>query len=185
MSQLIILDRDGVINHDSDHYIKTVDEWRPIDGSIEAIARLTAAGFQVAIATNQSGIGRQYFSQATLAAMHQKMLQLVDDAGGKIVHIAYCPHLPDDGCDCRKPKPGLIHQIEQVTGLSAKGRWMVGDSLSDLQAGTAANCRTALVLSGKGMRTQAKLLANPDLLIGPVPEFDNLAKFVDWLLSEL
>lgn len=184
MSTLIVLDRDGVINHDSDDYIKSVDEWQPIDGSIEAIARLTKAGYTVAVATNQSGIGRQYFSLQTLAAMHRKMNDLVEQAGGKIAHIAFCPHLPDADCDCRKPKPGLIHQIEQATGLSAKGRWMIGDSLSDLQAGTAAGCKTALLLTGKGPRTQAKIAANSDLIEQAAPQFSDLAAFVDQLLAK-
>lgn len=183
MSTLLILDRDGVINHDSDDYIKSVDEWQPIDGSLEAIARLTKAGYTIAVATNQSGIGRQYFSLETLTAMHDKMNHLVEQAGGKIAHIAYCPHLPGDECDCRKPKPGLIHQIEQATGLSAKGNWMVGDSLSDLQAGAAAGSKTALVLTGKGPRTQAKLVANANLINQQVPQFNDLATFVDYLLG--
>lgn len=181
MQQLIILDRDGVINFDSDDYIKTVDEWQPIPGSIQAIARLTTAGYKVAVATNQSGLARQYFNKATLDAMHAKMQQLVKMAGGSIAKIAYCPHLPGDNCDCRKPKPGLIRQIELATGLSASGQWMVGDSLSDMQAGAAAGCKTALVLTGKGMRTQPKKRVDEHLQ--DQPEFKDLAAFVDWLLA--
>ncbi|OUR61151.1 D-glycero-beta-D-manno-heptose-1,7-bisphosphate 7-phosphatase, partial [Bermanella sp. 47_1433_sub80_T6] len=120
-SKLIVLDRDGVINYDSDDYVKSVDEWIPLPGSMEALAKLTQAGFKIAIATNQSGISRGYFTVATLAAMHQKMLTLATEAGAKIDYIAYCPHGPDDNCDCRKPLPGLIHQIEQALNMSAKG----------------------------------------------------------------
>jgi D-glycero-D-manno-heptose 1,7-bisphosphate phosphatase len=154
--KLIVLDRDGVINYDSDDYVKSVDEWIPLPGSIEALAKLTKAGFKIAIATNQSGISRGYFSVKTLDAMHQKMMVLANEAGAKIDHIAYCPHGPDDKCDCRKPLPGLIHQIEAALNINAKGCYMVGDSLRDLQAGNAAGLIPALVLTGKGERTLAK-----------------------------
>ena len=180
-SKLIILDRDGVINHDSDNYIRSVDEWQPINGSIEAIARLYQAGYVVTVATNQSGIGRGYYSVDVLNGMHAKMNELVSAAGGRITYIAYCPHLPTDNCDCRKPLPGLIRQIELATGISASGHWMVGDSISDLQAGTAAGCNTALVLTGKGLRTQPKKRAEQDLK--DCPEFEDLSLFVDWLLK--
>jgi len=177
-SKLIVLDRDGVINYDSDDYVKSVDEWIPLPGSMEALAKLTQAGFKIAIATNQSGISRGYFTVATLDAMHQKMLTLASKAGAKIDYIAYCPHGPDDNCDCRKPLPGLIHQIEKALNMSAKGCYMVGDSLRDLQAGQAAGLVPALVLTGKGQRTLDK---KNDLHGTDV--FDDLDHFVDNLIK--
>jgi len=178
---LIILDRDGVINQDSDDYVKSVDEWIPIPGSAQAIARLCKAGFQVAVATNQSGLARGYFSQADLDAMHDKMTALVKTEGGEFAHIAWCPHGPDDHCDCRKPLPGLIHQIETALNVSAEGAWMVGDSLRDLQAGAAAGCQVALVKTGKGEKTLPKLRADESLKDSKV--FVDLAAFVDFILA--
>ncbi len=173
-SKLIILDRDGVINYDSDDYVKSVDEWIPLPGSMEALAKLTQAGFKIGIATNQSGISRGYFTVATLDAMHQKMLTLAAKAGAKIDYIAYCPHGPDDHCDCRKPLPGLIHKIEKALNMSAKGCYMVGDSLRDLQAGQAAGLIPALVLTGKGQRTLDKENGLPGIDV-----FDDLHHFVE------
>ena len=155
-NKLIVLDRDGVINYDSDDYVKTVDEWIPLPGSMEAIGKLTQAGYKVAVATNQSGIARGYFSVETLNAMHDKMIKLAAEHGGKFDVIAYCPHGPDDNCDCRKPLPGLIHQIESALGVSAKNYYMVGDSLRDLEAGVAAGLKPVLVKTGKGERTLEK-----------------------------
>ena len=155
-TKLIVLDRDGVINQDSDAYIKSVDEWIPLEGSIEAMAMLTKAGYQIAIATNQSGIARGYFTLDTLNDMHRKMNKLATEAGAKINYIAYCPHVSEDSCDCRKPLPGLIHQIETALNVSAKDCYMVGDSLRDLQAGSAAGLKPILVLTGKGQRTLDK-----------------------------
>lgn len=156
MNKLVILDRDGVINEDSDAYVKSVDEWIPIAGSAEAIARLCKAGYQVAVATNQSGLSRGYFSRTDLDAMHEKMTRVIEEAGGQLAGIFFCPHGPDDGCACRKPLPGLIRQIEDDLSVSADGALMVGDSLRDLQAGQACGCKAALVLTGKGQRTLDK-----------------------------
>lgn len=181
MNKLIILDRDGVINQDSDQYVKSVAEWIPIPGSAKAIADLCKAGFQVAVATNQSGLARRYFTQTDLDAMHEKMTALVEAEGGSFAHIAWCPHGPDDHCDCRKPLTGLIHQIEEVLNVSAKGAWMVGDSLRDLQAGAAAGCRVALVKTGKGEKTLPRLLADTALKDSPV--FDNLSAFSEYILE--
>ncbi|MCE8017252.1 D-glycero-beta-D-manno-heptose 1,7-bisphosphate 7-phosphatase [Halomonas sp. MCCC 1A17488] len=178
-SRLVILDRDGVINVDSDAYIKSLAEWIPYPTSIEAIARLTHAGWHVAIATNQSGIARGYYDEATLAAMHAELERQVTAAGGKIAHIAYCPHGPDDGCACRKPLPGLLEEIRAALGLeSLAGSWMVGDSLRDLKAGEPLGCRPVLVRTGKGRRTEAKGEGLDKTLV-----FDDLAAFVDWLLG--
>ncbi|MCY0965267.1 D-glycero-beta-D-manno-heptose 1,7-bisphosphate 7-phosphatase [Parathalassolituus penaei] len=180
---LIILDRDGVLNLDSDAYVKSVDEWIPIPGSAEAVARLCKAGYQVAVATNQSGLARGYFSQADLDAMHTKMTALVNAAGGEFAHIAWCPHGPDDSCDCRKPLPGLIHQIERVLGVSAAGGWMVGDSIRDLEAGVAAGCKPVLVRTGKGEASVAKLARYPQLATAEV--YNDLASWVDQLLESV
>lgn len=155
---LIILDRDGVINQDSRQYIKHRDEWIPLPGAIDAVARLVKAGYDVAIATNQSGIARGLTPQVELDAMHERMVSLVAAAGGRLAHIAYCPHGPDDGCTCRKPLPGMLYQIARELGHEhLDDAWMVGDSLRDLQAGEAAGTRLALVLTGNGQETRPKL----------------------------
>lgn len=179
MQKLIILDRDGVINYDSDDYVKSVDEWIELPNSMQALGKLTKAGYQIAVATNQSGISRGYFSEETLAAMHKKMIDLASAAGATIDHIAYCPHGPDDQCDCRKPLPGLIDQIEIALNISAKDCFMVGDSLRDLQAGQAKDMKAALVLTGKGQRTLDKGVG-----LEGVPVFDDLNGFVDDLLNK-
>lgn len=157
MAKLVILDRDGVINHDSDFFVKSPGEWQPIDGSVDAIRRLTAAGFTVTVATNQSGIGRGLMSEDDLAAIHSKMRQIISDAGGEIGHIAHCPHHPDDGCDCRKPLPGLLTQIAAHYGVPLAGVPVIGDSLRDLEAAAAVSARPLLVLTGNGEKTLAEL----------------------------
>ena len=155
---IILLDRDGVINQDSSEYVKSVDEWIPLPGSIKSIAALSKAGFQVFVVTNQSGIARGYYDEATLHAMHDKMSQLVEEEGGSIAGIEYCPHGPDDHCACRKPKSGMIEAIETKLGLSFETTpaIMIGDSLRDLQAGNARGCAPVLVLTGNGRETQYK-----------------------------
>ena len=178
MQKLVILDRDGVINYDSDEYVKSVDEWIELPGSMQALAKLTKAGYKIAVATNQSGISRGYFSEETLTAMHKKMEDLATAAGAKFDYIAYCPHGPDDNCDCRKPLPGLIDQIESALNVSAKDSFMVGDSLRDLQAGQAKGMKAVLVLTGKGQRTQDKGIG-----LEGVPTFKDLNDFVDHLLT--
>ncbi len=177
-NKLVILDRDGVINYDSDEYVKTTDEWIPLPGSIEALGKLTKAGYKIAIATNQSGIARGYFSLETLNNMHKKMVDLATEVGAKIDYIAFCPHGPDDHCDCRKPLPGLIHQIEQALDFSAADCFMVGDSLRDLQAGQAAGLKAALVLTGKGQKTLDKSQGLENVAV-----FNDLNDFVDHLLN--
>lgn len=175
--QLIILDRDGVINYDSDNYIRTLDEWVALPGSIEAIADLSKAGYSIAIATNQSGIGRGYYSLATLAAMHQKMCELVQAQGGEIAHILYCPHLPDDHCMCRKPLPGMLQQILEYypSGIDA---YFIGDSLRDIQAAQAINLPAVLVKTGKGQRSLERGLIGED-----IPVYDDLLHFSQQLLT--
>ena len=160
---IILLDRDGVINQDSDQYVKSVEEWLPLPGSIKSIAALSKAGFRVFVVTNQSGIARGYYDEITLQAMHDKMVSLVEAEGGSISGIQYCPHGPDDNCACRKPKSGMIEAIETQLGLSFQEHpaIMVGDSLRDLQAGEARGCAPVLVLTGKGRETQYKKIDFP------------------------
>ena len=176
---LVILDRDGVINEDSDHYIRSPEQWHPVAGSIEAIARLSRAGYRIAVATNQSGLGRGYFSLATLEAIHARLEAQVTRAGGQLSCICFCPHTPADLCDCRKPRPGLVHQIEKKLGCPAAGAWLVGDSLCDMQLALRCGCKPALVRTGKGERT----LASGDLDRGAVSVFDNLSHFTRCLLN--
>jgi D-glycero-D-manno-heptose 1,7-bisphosphate phosphatase len=164
VAKLIVLDRDGVINEDSDEYIKTPQEWKPLPYSMEAIARLNRGGYRVVVATNQSGIARGLFDTETLSAMHKKMHELAGEVGGHIDGIFFCPHGPEEHCDCRKPKPGLLYQIAARVGKDLKGVPMVGDSLRDLQAAHTAGCSPILVKTGKGKKTldthKAELPAN-------------------------
>jgi D-glycero-D-manno-heptose 1,7-bisphosphate phosphatase len=154
--KLLIIDRDGVINEDSDAYIKSVEEWIPIPGSIEAIAQLSKAGWTVAVATNQSGIARGYYPTATLDAMHERLRGLVAEQGGEVGLIVHCPHGPDDGCDCRKPKPGMLKTIAAHYAVELAGLWFVGDSKGDLEAALAVDAQPVLVKTGKGERTLSK-----------------------------
>ena len=178
--KLIILDRDGVINEDSDDYIKSPDEWVPIDGSLNAIARLSRAGYRVFIATNQSGIARGLFSIETLHDIHQKMLAEIQHLGGTIDAILFCPHGPDDHCECRKPQPGLYLEIGSRTGQSLQDVPIIGDSLRDLEAAKALGARPILVRSGKGKTT----LQRHRKTLARVQVYDNLAQAVDSLLTE-
>jgi D-glycero-D-manno-heptose 1,7-bisphosphate phosphatase len=152
--KLVILDRDGVINLDSEHYIKSPEEWKPIAGSLEAIARFTQAGFRVVVATNQSGVGRGVFDMATLNAIHDKMHKAVNQLGGRIDAVFFCPHAQDAGCACRKPQPGMLLEIAERFNVALAGVPAIGDSLRDLQAASAAGARPILVLTGKGEQTQ-------------------------------
>ncbi len=153
--KLIILDRDGVINHDSPDFIKSPAEWIPIPGSLEAIARLNQAGYRVVVATNQSGIARGLFDIATLNAIHAKLHAAAQLVGADIDAIFFCPHAAIDGCDCRKPKSGMFEEIGKRFKVNLKGVPTVGDSLRDLQAGFNRGCTPYLVLTGKGEKTEA------------------------------
>jgi D-glycero-D-manno-heptose 1,7-bisphosphate phosphatase len=153
--KLVILDRDGVINVDSDAFIKSPDEWVALPGSLEAIARLNQAGYRIAIATNQSGIGRGLFDMAALNAMHEKMHRMAATAGARIDAIFFCPHTAEDQCECRKPRPGMLKQIQERFDIDPKSTPVVGDSLRDLQAGDALGFVPHLVLTGKGRKTLA------------------------------
>jgi D-glycero-D-manno-heptose 1,7-bisphosphate phosphatase len=179
MMPLVILDRDGVINEDSDDYIKSPEEFVPLPGSLEAIARLNAAGYRVVVATNQSGVSRGLFDLATLEAMHDKLRRLLAAVGGCIDGIYYCPHHPDEQCNCRKPRPGLLQQIAADYGQPLTDVPVIGDSLRDLDSARAMGARPMLVRSGKGERT----LAAGEGLDG-VPVYADLAAAVEALLRE-
>lgn len=152
----VILDRDGVINHDSPDYIKSPEEWMPIEGSLEAIALMNQKGYKVAVATNQSGLARGFYTQDTLTNIHNKMHQLLKELGAKVEAIVYCPHGPNDNCDCRKPKPGLLHQLKDNFGIDLSQTPFVGDSWRDIQAGMEAGCQPILVETGNGIKTIEK-----------------------------
>jgi len=154
--KLVILDRDGVVNYDSKQFIKSPAEWRPIPGSIDAIAKLSQAGYRVIIATNQSGIGRGLFDMDTLNAIHEKMHRTVQQAGGRIDAIFYCPHAIEADCQCRKPRTGMFERIAGCFNVDLVGTPSVGDSLRDLQAAAAVGARPLLVLTGKGTQTLAE-----------------------------
>ena len=176
--KLVILDRDGVINFDSAQFIKSPAEWKPIPGSLEAIARLTQAGYRVVVATNQSGVGRGLFDMDTLNAIHEKMHKAVGAAGGRLDAIFYCPHPADSACECRKPKPGMFKRISETLNVNLKGVPSVGDSLRDLQACAVLGCQPILVYTGKGEKTKA----DGNLPEGTL-EFADLAAVVDWILA--
>jgi len=181
-TKLVILDRDGTINQDSDEYVKSADEWIPMPGTLEAIARLNHAGWHVVVASNQSGLGRGLFDVAALNAMHTKMHKLLASVGGRIDAVFYCPHSPEETCNCRKPQSGLFEQIGERYGMDLKGIHSVGDTLRDLQAGAAVGCSPHLVLTGKGEKLKGQ----------PIPaEFpegtrvhEDLGAFADWLLLQ-
>jgi len=176
---LIVLDRDGVINEDSDDYIKSPEEWVPIEGSLEAIARLHHHGYRVVVATNQSGIARGLFTLDTLMAIHRKMHNQIKEAGGSLEAIFFCPHAPDDECLCRKPKPGLLRQVERRLGVKLKNAPLVGDSLRDIQAAQSVQASPVLVRTGKGERTLAKHRAD----LKQIPIDDCLYSYVNRLIS--
>jgi len=176
--KLVILDRDGVINYDSDQYIKSPGEWKPMPGSLEAIAKLTQAGYKVVIASNQSGIGRGLFDMDTLNAIHDKMHRAVQSLGGRIDAVFYCPHTNESKCSCRKPKPGMFLRIGACFNTDLSEAFVIGDSLRDLQPAASVGARPVLVLTGKGGVTQAE---------GDLPEgtliFSDLAAAVEHILK--
>jgi len=177
----IVLDRDGVINFDSDEYIKSLVEWRPIPGSIEAMARLYKAGYRILVMTNQSGLARGYFSANELNAMHDELHRLLAALGAKVDAIFYCPHGPDDHCDCRKPRPGLFTRAAESLAVDLAGVPAIGDSFRDLEAARAVGACPVLVRTGKGERTIAK--NTQQLADWNMPIFDDLSAAVDDLLS--
>ena len=181
--KLLILDRDGVINHDSNDFIKTPEEWQPIKGSLEAIARLSQAGYDLVIITNQSGIGRGLFSADTLGSIHVRMVDYIHQHGGRIHGLLVCPHHPDEGCECRKPREGLYNELAQRLNITFKDVYSVGDSLRDLQAADAAGATPVLVKTGKGKHTAKTIRKTIDSPFSNVATYDNLLSFTDALLA--
>jgi D-glycero-D-manno-heptose 1,7-bisphosphate phosphatase len=175
--RLVILDRDGVINVDSDAYIKSPEEWQALPGSLGAIRDLCGAGFEVVVATNQSGVGRGLFDGETLAAIHRRMRDAVQAAGGRLAGIYFCPHHPDEACDCRKPAPGLLRQVARDFARPLNGVPVVGDSARDLEAAVAVGARPILVRTGKGAGTEAALAIDAEV-------FDDLAAAAAALIDE-
>lgn len=180
--KFIILDRDGVINYESRDYIKSPQEWLPIPGSLEAIIRLNQAGYTIVVATNQSGVGRGYYTEAMLGQIHQKMADSLSVMGGAgaIDKIFYCPHHPDVHCRCRKPEAGLFRQIAETYQLDLSNIFSIGDSLRDIQAAQTAGCRPILVLTGNGKKT----LKENQNLCKKIPVFSNLLTAVNYLIKE-
>ncbi|MDH3510489.1 MAG: D-glycero-beta-D-manno-heptose 1,7-bisphosphate 7-phosphatase [Gammaproteobacteria bacterium] len=178
--QVIVLDRDGVINQDSPEFVKTTDEWLPLPGSLDAIAALSRAGFLVTVATNQSGVGRGLLTAEMLEEIHKKMVDSIRAAGGKLDGIFVCPHRPDDGCDCRKPNPGMLHQIARRFCSDPAGLRVIGDSIRDLEAAQAVGARPILVRTGNGRKTE-KLLPDDS----HVRVFDSLADVARALIKDL
>lgn len=173
MAKMVILDRDGVINHAQDEDATTVDNWDPISGSIEAISRLKKAGYLVTIASNHTGIARGYYSEADLRQMHEKMQRLLTIRGASVDGIFYCPHGPEANCICRKPKPGMLYQIARQFDIDLSQTPMVGDNISDIQAARIANAKPVLVRTGQGEYTMQHFVEALD-----VPVYDDLAHFV-------
>jgi D-glycero-D-manno-heptose 1,7-bisphosphate phosphatase len=174
--KLVILDRDGTINHDSDEHIKSPAEWRPIKGSLEGIARLTQAGYRIVVATNQSGIARGLFDTRTLFAIHETLLRALALAGGRIDAFFFCPHAAEAGCQCRKPQPGMLLEVARRFNVSLDDTYMVGDALRDLEAAAAAGARPVLVLTGKGTKTRDQGKLPPGTRV-----FADLAAFAEHL----
>jgi D-glycero-D-manno-heptose 1,7-bisphosphate phosphatase len=190
--KLVILDRDGTINVDSDEFIKTPAEWIPLPGALEAISRLNHAGWRVAVASNQSGLGRGLFDVASLNAIHAKMHKALGAVGGRIDAVFYCPHSPDEGCQCRKPLPGLFEQIGERFGVDLKTAHVVGDTPRDLLAGAAVGCQPHLVLTGNAESLRASFdgaqdasLLPPDTYPPHTTVHKDLGAFADWLLAKV
>jgi D-glycero-D-manno-heptose 1,7-bisphosphate phosphatase len=179
--KLCILDRDGTINEDSDDYVKSPAEWQPLPGALDAIARINHAGWHVVVVTNQSGLGRGLFDVSALNAMHTKMHTMLATVGARVDAIFYCPHAPEDHCNCRKPAPGLYEQIAERYGMDLTGMPTVGDSVRDLVAGTTVGCAPHLVLTGKSARYRGRDL--PEGLPHGTMAHDDLAAFAQYLVN--
>lgn len=178
--RFLVLDRDGVINEDSDDYIKSPDEWVPLPGSLDAIAALSRAGFRMTVATNQSGVGRGLYTLETLDAIHEKMMGSIRAAGGTIERIFFCPHTPEEGCDCRKPKPGMLLEAAALFACDPSACRVIGDSMRDLEAAELVGAEPILVRTGYGLETEEVLPVG-----SPVRVFDNLADAADELIQNL
>jgi len=184
MPKAVLLDRDGVINFDSPDYILTPEQWIPIPGSLEAIARLSQAGINITIVSNQSALGRGMMMQETFSAIHAKMMLAIEQAGGLITHVAYCPHGPEDACLCRKPLPGMVHESLAALGLSdsPEQALFIGDSIRDVEAAAAAGVPAMLVQSGYG--DADRILQKSRLLVPDILTFSDLSSATDFILGE-
>lgn len=188
--KLLILDRDGTLNRSRDDYVASADEWEPLPGALEAVARLNQGGWRVVLATNQSGIGRGLFDMASLNAIHAKMHRALAAVGGRVDAVFFCPHAPDDACQCRKPAPGLFEEIGARFGLPLADVPVAGNALRHVQAGAAAGCPTHLLLIGQSEALKQLVNANSDayLQLPDLPESTrlhaDLGAFADWLLSQ-
>lgn len=174
--KLVILDRDGTINYDSEDFIRSPNEWRPLEGSLQAIARLTQAGYRIAVATNQSGIARGFFDTATLIAIHDTLQRAAMQVGGRVDAFFFCPHSADSACACRKPQPGMLLEAARRFNVSLKDTYMVGDAHRDVAAASAAGARPVLVLTGRGRKTRDEGNLPPGTEV-----FENLAAFAEHL----
>ncbi len=181
--RLVILGRDGILNVYREDHVKAPEEWEPIPGALEAVARLNHAGWHVVVATNQSGIGRGMIDMASVNAVHQHMMQRLAEAGGRLDAVFFCPHTPEDDCDCRKPLPGLMKQIAQRYGIELRTVPMVGDTLRDLQAAHAAGCEPHLVRTGRAAALNDKQVVEIVQQVPMTEVHDDLGEFVDFLLE--
>lgn len=177
--RLVILDRDGVINEDTGDFIKVPEQWVPVPGSLEAIARLRRAEYRVVIITNQSAVGRGLFTIDMMNKVHMRMFELIRQKGGEVDALLFCPHAPESGCGCRKPEPGLFHELARRLKVNLTGIPAVGDSLRDLRAAIAAGAQPVLVRTGKGEQTVEAVRQCGDERLNQVPVYDDLASFVD------
>lgn len=177
--RLVILDRDGVINEDADDFIRSPEQWTPIPGSLEAIARLCRAEYRVVVITNQSGVGRGLFTLDTMNKINTRMFELIRQKGGQVDALLFCPHTDEDGCDCRKPKPGMFQELARRLKINLTGVPAVGDSARDLEAAVTAGALPVLVETGKGVATRQAIEHDADARLGKIPVYDDLASFVD------
>jgi D-glycero-D-manno-heptose 1,7-bisphosphate phosphatase len=181
--RLVILGRDGILNVYREDHVKAPDEWEPVPGALEAVARLNHAGWHTVVATNQAGIGRGMIDMASINAVHQRMMQRLHEVGGRLDAVFFCPHTPEDNCECRKPKPGLMKQIAQRYGIELRTVPMVADTLRDLQAASAAGCEPHLVRSGRAAALTDKQVVEIVQQVPATEVHDSLGDFVDFLLE--
>jgi D-glycero-D-manno-heptose 1,7-bisphosphate phosphatase len=181
--RLVILGRDGILNVYREDHVKSPDEWEPIPGALEAVARLNHAGWHTVIATNQSGIGRGMIDMASINAVHQRMMQCLAEVGGRLDAVFFCPHTPEDNCECRKPKPGLMKQIAQRYGIEPRTVPMVADTLRDLHAARAAGCEPHLVRTGRAAGLSDAQVVEMVQQVPATEVHDSLNDFVDFLLE--
>jgi len=174
--RLIVLDRDGTLNENPEDFLRSPEDWTPIPGALEAVARLNQGGWRVVVATNQSGLGRGLFDVATLNAMHARMHKELAAAGARVEAVFFCPHAPEEGCDCRKPAPGLFQQIARRMKVAPSSVVAAGDSVRDAMAASAAGCEAHLIASGPAAEVGADLPAGTRI-------HPDLGAFADFILA--